>query len=83
MAKKQPKKIAKITHIKLTKKDGGKFDFSQPLGEEIQTSTLAAPKIDSGVGGTYINLPEFLEFKNTLKQKTENPQLLLEQGEVN
>lgn len=82
MPKKQPRKIAKITHVKLSKKDGQKFDFTNPFGDSLGAEkNLVAPKIDSGLGNTYIDIPEFLQFKSTATQSTQSDQLLLETGE--
>lgn len=78
MAKKQPKQVQKITHVKLSRKDGEKFDFSKPLSEDFTEQKLSAPKIDSGMGGTYIELPEFLAFNATSKVPLTTTQLLLE-----
>lgn len=77
MAKKPSKKISKITHVTLSPKDGERFDFSKPYDAMYENTLLLAPKIESSITNTYIDIPEFLQFKTGKEstQKIANPQL--------
>lgn len=67
MSKKPSKKVKKITHVRLKKKEGETFDFTKPY-ELLEEKKLTITTVDAEVGGTYIEVPEFLQFQSTKKQ---------------
>lgn len=70
MSKKASKKIKKITHVRLKKQDGDTFDFTKPY-ELLEENKLSVPTVDTEIGGTYIEVPDFLHFKSTKKTQEE------------